>query len=80
MPCLVNWKPWWSIIRSNSGISFSFTCIDPTLKLLADEQMITQVMLNLVKNASQALEGSRNPKIEIDAYHSDERDPDYRCR
>ena len=51
----------------NSGISFSFTCNDPGLELKADEQMITQVMLNLIKNASQALEGADQSKIEIHA-------------
>ena len=53
--------------EENSGIKFSFHCSDPSMELLADEQMITQVMLNLVKNASQALEGAEDPLIEISA-------------
>lgn len=56
-----------------SSAKISFLCENPELKLLADEQMITQVMLNLIKNASQALEGMEgmegmeDPKIEIEA-------------
>jgi len=51
--------------EENSGIRFSFQCSDPSMELMADEQMITQVMLNLVKNAAQALEGAVDPLIEI---------------
>ena len=53
--------------EENSGIRFSFQCSDPAMKIMADEQMITQVMLNLVKNAVQALEGAADPHIEISA-------------
>lgn len=51
----------------NAGISITFSCEDPTLTLEADEQMITQVMLNLIKNAGQALEGATDPAIHIHA-------------
>ncbi len=56
--------------ESSAGISF--LCTDPELKLLADEQMITQVMLNLIKNASQALAGKADPKIEIEARQNEQ--------
>ncbi len=58
-------------MQENKKITFSFLCLDPSLKLHADEQMITQVMLNLVKNATQALEGTANPEIEINASQND---------
>ena len=51
----------------NRGIKFSFHCTDPAMILHADEQMLTQVILNLVKNAVQALEVSADPLIEISA-------------
>lgn len=56
----------------NRDKKISFSCDDPGLKLLADEQMISQVMLNLIKNASRALEGSDEAKIEIKARTSEE--------
>jgi nitrogen fixation/metabolism regulation signal transduction histidine kinase len=51
----------------NEGIHMNFHCVDPALTLLADEQMITQVMLNLIKNASQALEGMKHPILSVEA-------------
>ena len=51
----------------NKGIRFVFHCGDPALKLLADEQMIHNVLLNLVKNASQAVEDVSDPVIEVSA-------------
>jgi two-component system, NtrC family, nitrogen regulation sensor histidine kinase NtrY len=53
--------------KENRGIGIYFTCFDPGLKLLADEQMITQVMLNLVKNAVQAVEGIKQAEIRVSA-------------
>jgi nitrogen-specific signal transduction histidine kinase len=53
--------------RENEGISITFTCEDPDLVLHADEQMITQTMLNLIKNAAQALVGIDHPEILIQA-------------
>jgi nitrogen-specific signal transduction histidine kinase len=35
------------------------------LEIFADEQMITQVMLNLIKNAAQALEDTKDPSISV---------------
>lgn len=51
----------------NAGIGISFHCMDSSLKLFADEQMITQVLLNLIKNAAQALEGIKDPAISAEA-------------
>lgn len=51
----------------NAGISITFTCENPDLVLHADEQMITQAMLNLIKNSTQALDGIDHPEILIQA-------------
>jgi len=56
----------------NEGIEIAFNCSDSSLKLHADEQMITQVMLNLIKNAAQALEGIEHPAIFVEALQMDE--------
>ena len=53
--------------KENEGISLTFSCEDQGLTVHADEQMITQVMLNLIKNAVQALEGVKDPHIQIQA-------------
>ncbi len=55
----------------NSGIEFSFHCEDQSMKLLADEQMIQNVLINLVKNAVQALEGGKDPAIQVNALRQD---------
>ena len=39
------------------------------LELSADEQLIEQVLINLLKNAIQALEKTENPRIELSAFN-----------
>ncbi len=51
--------------ETSRGIKIVFRCEEPTMKILADEQMIIQVMLNLVKNASQAVREIAEPAIEV---------------
>ncbi len=53
--------------KENERIAFTFSCEDPGLTVYADEQMITQVMLNLIKNAAQALDGIADPVISVQA-------------
>lgn len=49
------------------GISFEFGSAIDGMILHADEQMVTQVMLNLIKNAAQALKDTLTPRIDITA-------------
>ena len=53
-------------------IPISFICHDPDLLLHADEQMITNVLINLIRNAAQALEKHENPVIQIQALKNQE--------
>jgi two-component system nitrogen regulation sensor histidine kinase NtrY len=53
--------------QQHAGIRFSFYCEDPGLKLLADEQMIHNVLLNLVKNGVEAVEDISDPSIKVSA-------------
>ena len=53
------------------SIPVVFKCEDPTLTIMADEQMIIQVMLNLIKNAAQALKETREPMIRVEAVEID---------
>ena len=59
--------------REDERISIAFDCADPELKLHADEQMITQVLLNLVKNAVQALENMDRGDISVSAEGAENR-------
>jgi nitrogen fixation/metabolism regulation signal transduction histidine kinase len=57
--------------EENRGIKFKFKCDEEGLVLIADEQMITNVLLNLVKNASQALEETDRPEVQVGAYRNE---------
>ncbi|PKP34693.1 MAG: ATP-binding protein [Bacteroidetes bacterium HGW-Bacteroidetes-17] len=46
--------------------------IDPDLDLFADESLIEQMLINLIKNSLEALVDSPNPKIKITAKKSSE--------
>lgn len=59
--------------EENAGIRFSFHCEDPAMTLLADEQMVHNVLLNLVKNASQAVQEAKHPAIAVSAIHLEAR-------
>lgn len=49
----------------NEGIGMEFACKDADLKLQADEQMITNVLVNLIKNGVQALQSVSSPQIRV---------------
>jgi len=46
-------------------ISFLVDIYPKNLELTADPELIEQVLINLLKNAIQALDGTKNPKIEL---------------
>lgn len=52
----------------NSGIDYTVSIDPPSLELTADEQLIEQVLINLVKNAIQALKQTESPEIQLKAY------------
>lgn len=53
--------------KKDSSLAISFECDDQELKIQADEQMITQVMLNLITNAVQAVEMCEKAEIIVSA-------------
>lgn len=53
--------------REPGRLKIDFECAYPGLKITADEQMITQVLLNLVKNAVQAVEALEQGTISVSA-------------
>lgn len=48
-----------------TSIEFQYSCDSEYLTLQADEEMIEQVLINLVKNAMEALEHTAQPRIEL---------------
>lgn len=50
-----------------NNISFSITCQPEAIHLTGDENQLSQVLLNLLKNSMQALEGRKDGKICIHA-------------
>jgi len=55
------------------NINFITSIIPEDLDMTADEQLLEQVIINLIRNAIHAVEAKENPKIEMKAY-KDERD------
>jgi two-component system, NtrC family, nitrogen regulation sensor histidine kinase NtrY len=55
-----------SLDRSD-GIDLSFSLKDPDLEIFADENLISQVLINLLKNALEANENNSAGKILITA-------------
>jgi len=55
------------------SLTLSFECKHPGLKIYADEQMINQVLLNLVKNSVQAVERVEKAEIIVSAAANENR-------
>jgi len=53
---------------AENGIVFETSIVPEKLELTADDQLIEQVLINLVKNSIQALENVENKKIKIKAF------------
>ncbi len=54
-----------------SNIDFSYTCESEFLTIQADEEMIEQVLINLVKNAIESLNNRSNGNIRLAGYAKD---------
>ncbi len=54
-------------LTSSNGIVFSYEVYPEQLILNADKGMLEQLLLNLLKNAKEACEGVKEPKIEVRA-------------
>lgn len=54
-----------SPMKEEYGVSIKFNQPDPDFNVQIDEQLMVQIVINLVKNAAEALAGVQNPIIEI---------------
>lgn len=52
---------------ANSGISLKTSIRPPSLNVLADKEMIQMILINLIKNAREAMTQTTNPTILLDA-------------
>jgi signal transduction histidine kinase len=57
---------------SQSGIRISMEVVPNDLQLLADEKLVEQTLINLLKNSIFALEKSEHPEITLKAFQDDE--------
>ncbi len=55
------------LLREN--IDFSVNCFQSEIQICADEKMLSQVLINLVKNAIQALTEQADKKIHMEVYN-----------
>ena len=55
-----DWKP--------KGIALNVKITPPSLDVLVDKDMVEQLLINLLKNAEQALEAADNANVNIEAY------------
>jgi len=53
---------------SDKNIEFEIKVIPEKLELTADEQLVEQVLINMVKNSIHALENAEAPKIKLKAF------------
>jgi nitrogen fixation/metabolism regulation signal transduction histidine kinase len=60
-----------SPLKTEFGVSIKFIVPKTNFDVHIDEQMMVQVILNLVKNAAEALNQTENPMIEIAAVQSE---------
>jgi signal transduction histidine kinase len=60
-----------SEVMEQQNINFLINC-DENIQIVADEKMLEQVMINLVKNALEALKDSKDPQIETSCYQEDD--------
>lgn len=54
-------------LEKNKGIDLSVSLNNPDLEIFADQNLISQVLINLVKNAQEANENNREGRIRISA-------------
>jgi two-component system nitrogen regulation sensor histidine kinase NtrY len=54
-------------LEKGSGIDLSFSLKNPDISIFADENLISHVLINLIKNALEANEGNSDCKIRIEA-------------
>lgn len=56
---------------AEKGIVFEVLILPPTLELLADADLLEQTLINLMKNAVEAMQGQPEPRLQLTA-HLDE--------
>jgi two-component system nitrogen regulation sensor histidine kinase NtrY len=63
-------------LNKNSKLEVSYQLNDPALEIFADENLISQVLINLIKNAVEANENNPGGKIRITAGMGNDNNPE----
>ena len=66
--CLTNFKPYCIEEADSNDIALEFKSSPNTLELTADFSLLEKVLINLIKNAFQALEKSKDGKVHVSAF------------
>ncbi len=59
----------------NNGICASLNVDPPNMTIMADKELIEQVIINLIKNATQAFDEQTNKLVEVKAYFDEKSRP-----
>lgn len=54
------------VLRNNSSLQFHVSCLEPSLALSIDPEILKQVLINLFLNSSQALENIPNAQLSVE--------------
>lgn len=55
------------IAPENKTTQVQWECVPPDLEIVADEKQVTQVLINLLRNAEEALKSQKNGRVSIKA-------------
>jgi two-component system, NtrC family, nitrogen regulation sensor histidine kinase NtrY len=66
----------YNYIEKNSKLKVSYQLNNPDLEIFADEDLISQVLINLIKNAVEANENNPDATIKISAQTDQENNPE----
>ncbi|HSL86876.1 MAG TPA: ATP-binding protein, partial [Bacteroidales bacterium] len=62
--------------ETDDGIELSYIIREPDLEIFADQSLISQVLINIIKNASEAITGMAGGKIRVSAGYGNGNHPE----
>jgi signal transduction histidine kinase len=62
--------------EADDGIELSYIIREPGLEIFADQSLISQVLINIIKNAREAITGMAGGKIRVSAGYGNDNHPE----